>query len=95
MAIFNSSPAPLKISIAVAWYKQNWGSDSLKGTKEYTGFSGIAVGGEGTTPYPPGEGRKIYENGEIKAFFKIFFAYLIQNGLNDTKMEFFRCRVIR
>ena len=22
-----------------------------------------------------------------------FFANLIQNGLNDTKMEFFRCRV--
>ena len=43
----------------------------------------------GVPPTPPGEGQKNLRNCLNQGFFKIFFAYLIQNGLNDTKMKVF------
>ena len=40
-------------------------------------------------PTPPGEGRQNLQKWLKQGFFQNFFANLIQNGLNDTKMEFF------
>ena len=51
--------------------------------------SGIGGGGSITLPPPPGKGRKNLRKWLNQGFFQIFFANLIQNGLNDTKMEFF------
>ena len=51
--------------------------------------------GWGYHPLPPGEGRKNLRKWLNQGFFQNIFAYLIQHGLNDSKMEFFRCRVIR
>ena len=58
-------------------------------------LQGSPIGGGGGTPYPPGEGQQNLQNWLNQGFFQNFFVKLIQNGLNDTKMEFFRCRVIR
>ena len=61
--------------------------------KKTPGLDGIEqgspIGGGGGTPYPPGEGQKNLQNWLNQGFFQIFFVNLIQNGLNDTKMEFF------
>ena len=45
--------------------------------------------GVGGPPYPSGKGQKNSRNILNQGFFEIFFAYLIQNGLNDTKMKVF------
>ena len=43
----------------------------------------------GGTPYPPwGRSEKFTKLAKSRLF-QIFFVYLIQNGLNDTKMKFF------
>ena len=57
---------------------------------------GSPKGGGGTTPTPPpGEGRKNLRKWLNQGFFQKKFSNLIQHGLNDSKMEFFRCiRVI-
>ena len=48
-----------------------------------------SIGGGVVPSYPPGEGQQNLQNWLNQSFFPFFFANLVQNGLNDTKMEFF------
>ena len=54
---------------------------------------GSPIGGWGWYPYPPwGRSAKFTKLAKSRLFSKFFFVNLIQNS---TKMDFFRCRVIR
>ena len=56
-------------------------------------MQGSQIGAVGVLLPHPGEGRKNLRKWLNQGFFQKFFANRIQNGLNDTKMEFFRCSV--